>query len=274
MTVELVCPFCHFSKRISEKRIPASAKWAICPNCRQKFEITLPENEPVSTSGGVLPEQETSGTGQESGTSSARTGAPWEHRSGKGFFWSFYQTFKAAVFSPASFFKELNFKGGFKEPLAFGLLAGAVGNMFGLFWPVMMLSGGLLPFETAFFGQLGGGLIFFTLVVVIPVCVLAGMFVYTAILHLLLLIVRGGTHGFEATFRVVAYSQAAQLWQLAPVIGSWIAGTWQIVVQIIGLREIHGVSYLRVVIAFLLPIFFLSALAAAVAIPMLILFLK
>ena len=45
MTTEIVCPFCHFSKKIPEKMIPVRAKWAICPRCNQKFEIPLLDKE-------------------------------------------------------------------------------------------------------------------------------------------------------------------------------------------------------------------------------------
>ncbi|MBW1780394.1 MAG: YIP1 family protein [Deltaproteobacteria bacterium] len=272
MAVELVCPFCRFSKRIPEKKIPARAKWAICPRCKQKFDIS-PLDRGTGPVGGDIPGDDTireTGRGSESETESERSGAPWENRFGKGLVWGVYHTFKAAIFSPAAFFRGLTFNGGIREPLAFGLLIGAVGNMFGIFWPVMMVSGGLLPFGGAVFGQLTAGLIFLILMVAVPIGVVVSMFIYSAILHLLLLMVRGGKNGFEASFRVVAYSQAAQVWELIPVIGSWVGGVWQLVVQVIGLREIHGISYLRVIVAFLLPVAFLFALVLAVLVPLLI----
>ena len=85
-------------------------------------------------------------------------------------------------------------------------------------------------------------------------------------LSLFLLVVRGGQNGFEATFRVVSYSQATQALGLIPFIGGWIGGIWQLIVQIIGLREIHEISYFRVVIAFLIPVvsFFLLIIATLI----------
>ncbi len=269
MAVELVCPFCHFSKKIPEKKIPARAKWAICPRCKQKFEISLSDRETGPILGDIPGDGAPHETGQESEAQSERSGAPWENRSGKGFVWGVYHTFKAALFSPAAFFRGLTFNGGIREPLAFGLLIGAVGNMFGIFWPVMMLSGGLFPFGGAVFGQLTAGLIFLIMVVAVPIWVTFSMFIYSAILHLLLLMVRGGKNGFEATFRVVAYSQASQVWELIPVIGSWVGGVWRLVVQVVGLREMHGISYLRVIVALLLPVAFLFVVVVAVLVPLL-----
>jgi len=45
VTTEIVCPFCHFSRKIPKKKIPVSAKWAICPRCNQKFEISPLDKE-------------------------------------------------------------------------------------------------------------------------------------------------------------------------------------------------------------------------------------
>jgi hypothetical protein len=100
--------------------------------------------------------------------------------------------------------------------------------------------------------------------------VILSMFIYSGILHLLLLIVGGGKNRFEATFRVVSYSQATQAWVLIPFIGGWIGGIWQLVVQTIGLREIHETSYFRLIIAFLIPVALLLLVTAAVLIPLLI----
>jgi len=270
VTTEIVCPFCHFSKKIPEKMIPVRAKWAICPRCNQKFEIPLldketrPFDEKESSNRGQYE------AGQEFEEEPIRDSAPWENRSETGFAKGTYRTFKAVLFSPTTFFRGLTFNNGIREPLAFGLLIGAVGNMFGIFWPVLMMSGGLFPFGDAILGHLTVGLIFLVMVVAIPVCVTLSMFIYSAILHLLLMIVRGGKNRFEATFRVVAYSQAAQAWDLIPVVGSWIGGIWQLIVQVIGLREMHNISYLRVFMAFLLPVGILFLLTMMALVPLLI----
>jgi len=271
MAVELVCPFCGFSKKTSEQMIPERARWAICPRCRQKFEISLAGRGTGPIVGGVSGDEGSYVTGQEPRIRLERSGSAWENRATNGFASGIYRTFKGVLFSPAAFFRRLTFNGGLREPLAFGLLMGAVGNMFSLFWPVMMISGGLFPFGGAVLGQLGAGLIFLILLVAVPIFVTLGMFIYSAILHLLLLVVRGGKNGFEATFRVVAYSQAAQMWELIPLIGSWIGGIWQLVIQVVGLHEIHGISYLRIIIAFLLPVALLIAALAAALISLFVL---
>ena len=270
MTTEITCPFCHFSKKLPETKIPVNAKWAVCPNCNQKFEISQSNKatRPLAEEGGL--NRSLNEVGLKSGEEPIRNGGPWENRSETGFAKGTYRTFKEVLFSPSTFFRGLTFNNGIREPLAFGLLTGAVGNMFGIFWPVLMMSGGLFPFGEAISGHLTVGLIFLIMAVAVPVCVTLSMFIYSAILHLLLLITRGGKNRFEATFRVVAYSQAAQALDLIPVVGSWIGGIWQLIIQVIGLREIHNTSYLRVFMAFLLPVAIIFLLIMLVLVPLLI----
>jgi hypothetical protein len=86
------------------------------------------------------------------------------------------------------------------------------------------------------------------------------------IVHLLLTVVGGARNGFEATFRAVSYSQATQFLALIPYVGGLIASLWLIVVQIIGIREIHEVSYTRVLIAFFVPVALVVAVVMAVGV--------
>jgi len=79
----------------------------------------------------------------------------------------------------------------------------------------------------------------------------------------MLLIVGGEKKGFEATFRVVSYSHAAQAWGVIPFVGGWIGGIWQLIVQIIGLREMHETSYFKVIMAFVIPAALIFLMVAA-----------
>ena len=70
----------------------------------------------------------------------------------------------------------------------------------------------------------------------------------------MLLLVRGGKNRFEATFRVVAYSEATAVWSILPFIGGLIGWVWMSIVLIIGLKEVHETSYLRIAVAFSIPL--------------------
>jgi len=268
MPLMLVCPYCSFSKQISQGDIPKGARRAICPRCGQKFDFGPGNGTPHKGMLGGHQDENARNEDQGSGSGGAYRGSPWENRGKTGLLNGIFATFTQVLFSPTQFFKTLNPKGGIGESLAFGLLIGAIGNMLGLFFPMVMMSGGFFFMEQPLFGQFATGFMFLFLMVVIPVGVIVAMFVYSAVLHLFLLMVRGGKNGFEATFRVIAYSQAAQGFSVVPVIGGWIAGIWQFIVQVIGLREIHGVSYLRVIMAFILPVLILVVLTITALIPL------
>jgi hypothetical protein len=163
------------------------------------------------------------------------------------------------------------FKAGIKEPLAFGLLLGSVGAMFGIFWQYLVLSGSLTALNLSTSGQLTMSMVFLALIIIAPLFVIISMFLTSSILHLLLLLVKGRGNAFEATFRVVSYSQATQLLGLFPFIGGLIGFLWMIIVQIIGLKEIHETSYLKVIIAFLIPPALILLLVMAIVVPLFIL---
>ena len=272
MTLELVCPYCQFSKEVPQEKIPEGTKRALCPRCGQRFAISIPEATPRPVIDGVATDSEFRGPEEETQKETWRRGAPWEDRSDVGLWQGIYQTFREALFSPGTLFSTMTYTGGMKEPLAFGLLVGSIGSMFSLFWQFLMFSGGIASFGVLVSDQFPIGLVFAIFLVVVPIFVTVGIFLYATVLHLLLLVVRGGENGYEATFRVVSYSQAAQLVGLVPLIGGWIGGIWQLIIQVIGLREIHGTSYLRVVLAFLIPVVLLILLAVAVLIPVLLYF--
>jgi len=107
------------------------------------------------------------------------------------------------------------------------------------------------------------GFIFLIIMLISPVCVLLTIFFTSVIMHLMLLIV-GVKNGFEATFRVISYSQASQILGVIPFIGGMIGGFWLVIVQFIGLRTIHEISYLRVLMAFLIPVVVLILLLVIV----------
>jgi len=227
----------------------------VCPQCHQRFPISHRKKSEGNPQG-KPPEMLESGISEPPMASDEETaGSPWEKRNDLGLLNGIFLTFKSVLFEPRVLFKSQNYPEGLKEPLAFGLLTGALGDMLAFFWPVLLFSLGLLPFGDSVFGHLNGVWIFLTLMVGIPVAVVLNMIFYSGILHLMLLMVRGGKEGYQATFSVVAYSQAALAWNIIPFMGAWIATVWKLVIQVIGLHEIHHISYARVIVAFLLPVF-------------------
>lgn len=254
MTIELTCPYCSFSKKIPKEKIPAGSKWATCPRCQRRFEIFLSEEAEILVTAKTSGQSRRRGAEEQTEKEFIRENAHWENRSELGLWQAIYQTIKDVLFSPGAFFEKIEYKGGLKEPLAFGLLTGSIGAMFGVFWQFLIMSGGWFPFGDFFIGQFTFGLIFLITIVFVPLAIVVGLFITSGIWHLFLLLFKGADNGFEATFRVVSYSQSVQILSLIPVLGGWISGIWQLVVQIIGLKKIHETTYAKVICAFLIPV--------------------
>ena len=245
MTIEITCPKCQYSKRLAEEKIPPGVRWATCPRCRERFDFTRDLDRAGRKSNGrILP--------------------PWERRADTGLRKGIVQTAKQVVFSPRTFFRHTASEGGLWEPLAFGILFGSIGLMLELFWQFLMGEGSLSSIEIDFIGDYGTSIVFLAAAILCPLAATAMICMTSLIVHLLLTVVGGARNGFEATFRAVCYSQATQFWTLIPYVGGVIATLWLVVVQIIGIREIHGVSYTRVLIAFFVPVALVVAVVMAV----------
>jgi hypothetical protein len=92
------------------------------------------------------------------------------------------------------------------------------------------------------------------------------IFVGSAITHLCVMIVGGNKKGFEATFRALAYAFGGNLFGLIPFIGGTIGGIYSLVLMIFGIREGHGISTGKAVLAVLLPVIVVVGLGILVAI--------
>jgi hypothetical protein len=257
--VKITCPNCHFSKEIPEERISPGAKWATCPQCKSRFQFrkTTPIKM-VDPSELLKPRSTSSLIGGR--TKRHVILSPWERRSDVGFWPGVSQTLKAVLFSPKGFFKYTAVDGGVKEPLAFGLLVGSLGMMFEVFWQFLFVGEDIEIFGDTLFGPHVMTGVFLAIMVFCPIFIFFAILLTSLFTHMLLMMVGGGGNGFEATFRVNALCQAAQVWGVIPFIGGLIGTFWFIIAQFIGLKEIHDTSYLRVAIAFMIPLFFILIL--------------
>jgi hypothetical protein len=238
--VEITCTQCNYSKSIPLEKIPPGARWIKCPKCGNRFEYLKKEKD-------VEAEK--------------RHATPWERRLQLGLWKGIKQTIKSVLFSPKNMFSDMPVKGGWRDPFAFGLLVGSIGSMFAFFWEFFIATSGLLKPFGGFSISLSPPIIFLILILISPLLVSISIFISSLIIHLLLLLVRGGKNRFEATFRVVAYSQATRIWSIFPFIGSPIGWVWRSIIQIIGLKEAHETSYLRIIVAFSIPIGLLLLIA-------------
>jgi predicted Zn finger-like uncharacterized protein len=243
--VVITCPQCNYSRSIPIERVPPRTRWVRCPRCGSKFEF-------------VRSEVDQEGKGDRA--------IPWERRAELGLWQGLTRTMRGVLFSPKSTFSSMPVSGGWREPLAFGLLVGSIGSMFTFFWEFMAESIGILKPLLGVSTSVSSPLVFLMLMLLSPLFVTVYLFISSIIFHVLLLLVRGGANGFEATFRVVSYSQATAAWSVVPILGGAIGWIWRSVVYIIGLKEAQETSYMRVILAFLIPFALLIALLAGLLI--------
>lgn len=261
MTIEIVCPNCNFSKKVPKEDIPGGVNRVKCPRCDESFEFDPINNE------FDLHEQQ---MGQEKDQEGAKA-SPWENLSELGVWQGIYLTFKSVLFSPKKFFGPMARVKGIKEPFAFGLLVGSIGTMFYFFWQFLTMPSGISSFINPLLERFPMNYLFISILIISPLIVILSMFLYGGIIHLCLLIIRGGSSGFDGTFRVIAYSQVTCILNFIPFMGGIIGWFWNIIILIVGLRHIHETSYPRVIIAILISIglLFISGIIVALSIPML-----
>jgi hypothetical protein len=184
---------------------------------------------------------------------------PWEDPARTGFFDRFVETVKLLATAPAEAFARMPTVGGIGKPLTFAIIVGWIGIAAGSVW-ILLLGGMSLPFMDqsqlgeagAMFGVSAG--FYVVLIVLAPIFVIIGVFIYAAILHLMLMLVGGANNGFEATTRVCSYAYASQLAQIIPICGGLLSAVWGIILLIVGLSTAHGITRGKAALAVILPV--------------------
>ena len=214
-----------------------------CPHCGADLETAAPA-EPALT----RPHQ--------------RPGPPWEDRGRLGFMAALVETTQKVLTRPSEFFASMPVTGGIGGPLLYAILVGTLGVVVAaLYREVFQALVGstfaglgssgevqrILPFLMS-----GAGLVI--QVVFAPLFVTIGLFLVAAIAHLFLLLLGGARRGFEATFRVTCYSEAAAVINVIPVCGGLFSFVYYLVLAIIGLAAAHGIGKGTAAAAVLLPL--------------------
>jgi hypothetical protein len=166
---------------------------------------------------------------------------------------SFVNTIRNVLLNPVGFFRGIARRGDFAGPLVFALICAVInGVLTGILGLLISLVAGN-GFGAAVGSLLAG-------VIGVPIATAIGLFVGAGIFHLLvLLLVRPSNAGFEATFRVVAYSSATQVlsWLSAiPILGilvSLVVGAYGIYLGVVGIREVHATTTGRAALVVLIP---------------------
>ena len=179
---------------------------------------------------------------------------------GQPFFAGLFETVKLFITDPTTAFRRMSLTTDIFRPLIYGVLLAWVGDAVAYVFALM--------FQASIFGflsQMGGmeevipaaflglGIGFFGLIIA-PVFIVIGIFIFSLIVHLFLMMVGGDNKGFGATFRVLCYGNTSQLAQIVPFVGGIITMVWSLILGIIGLTEAHRTTTGKAAAAVLLPI--------------------
>jgi hypothetical protein len=188
------------------------------------------------------------------------------------------ETTRQVLTAPTAFFRAMPVTGGIGSPLLYAVIAGWIGLAAAAFYQAIWVSivgSSSLPFgldhgEMSFlldWLSSWAGLI--AQVVFGGVSVVITVFVASGILHLMLLMLGGARGGFEATFRVVCFSQATALLLLIPLFLIPFCGlvgvVWCLALYVIGLAQAHQIGYGQSLAAVLLPLVAVCCCCAGLA---------
>jgi hypothetical protein len=191
-------------------------------------------------------------------------GPPWERRHQIGFAAALIETTQQVLTSPAAFFRSMPVTGGIGGPLLYGVIVAYIGQVASALYSFILQStlGSAWQFGRGselekYLPMLSSGMGLIGQLVFAPLLLTIVLFIATAITHVCLLLLGGATHGFEATFRVNAYTEATSVIRIVPVCGDLVYLIYCLVVAIIGLSEAHRISGLKAALAVLLPLILL-----------------
>jgi hypothetical protein len=154
---------------------------------------------------------------------------------------TFLATVQTVVLRPVEFFRGILRQGDLINPLIFAIIC----------YEVAAILGGLLRLVGIGANQGFGS--FIASIILAPIFAAIGLFIFSGILHLLVMLIVGSRNsGFEATFRVLAYSAVTSLVSWIPFIG-WILSLYGIYLGIVGIREMHNTTTGKAALVVLIP---------------------
>jgi len=190
------------------------------------------------------------------------SGNPWERREEHGFVGGLIENLKLFVTAPGEAFRQTREGGDYASPIFFAVIVGWAMAIVGQIWN-MMFSGAYLSMMPAEFRDqvghyfAGSGMGLVAQMIMAPIFIVIGIFIWSAILHLCMMLVGGlaeSRAGFEGTFRVVSYSMVAQIANIIPVLGGMVSFVWAIILGVIGLATLHRSTNGKAIAAILIPI--------------------
>jgi hypothetical protein len=174
--------------------------------------------------------------------------SPFGERQRRGFLPAFFETFKLVAIQPADFFRRVR-PDRTGSAILFGVVAATFGTLMQALYSFLTMSATVgmmqqmaekMPAEQAKVLSMISGLagrLQLAEVILAPVFWFIFIYVWAAVLHLVLVLLKATPRGFDATLTVVGYATALMMLSAVPMCGSLVALVWLLVVAIVGLGE-------------------------------------
>jgi hypothetical protein len=190
-----------------------------------------------------------------------RSGLPWERRDTLGFVNAFVQTVGMILTRPTEAFTVMRTEGGIWDPLLFGVIGGSIGV---IIWTLLSAAIHSLGWAAALsqknsldnlMGASVGGAMLIVRLIMAPFFIAIGLFIWTALVHIFLMMAGGANKTFEASFRALSFAYGStSLLAIIPCCGWLIGFIWGLIADCIGISRSHETDIGRAVIAVLLPL--------------------
>lgn len=179
----------------------------------------------------------------------------WERDPGASLFTRLYETVREVLGSPQATFAGMPTTGGFARPLTFlVLLGGACGIVSIIYQLIFELVGPKAANAPAAITPALLTGVFIGIMICMPLIIAVGSFISAGIFHVSLMLVGAAPKSFEATYRTICYANGStSVLLLVPFCGGLIQAVWNLVLLVIGFREVNGITTGKAIVAVLLP---------------------
>lgn len=183
----------------------------------------------------------------------------WEYRRQAGRFYALSLTWQRSLFFPFRFFRGVPLVGGYRSPLLYGIFWSLVGLAGGIAWKLLLYTYPKLavlaqghPVDITL--QLSRAHAYAAVALLLsPVFMMLLLPAASALYHMFILLLTRQHAGYEGTLRVVCYGTGTNIFFFLPILGGVIGAIWQLVLIVVGLKEVHRLSFLRALVAALVP---------------------
>jgi hypothetical protein len=180
----------------------------------------------------------------------------WERRRDVGAIRAYFLTIREVLFESGPTFAQFNPNGNLLEPTWFFLITIAIQAVFAFGFELLTLphNRAALDVQRQLNLSLLGFLLVLPLLLVLGVVItLVANFILVGLYHGMLKLLGGTSLPYRATYRVVTYSHAAQIFGVVPCLGPIVAIIMFLVAASTGLQRVHQTQYWKAMVALIVP---------------------